>query len=372
MKILYIGSPASRVEFQKALGTTAVLTTNKNADACLVEVADTATLFKLPKKFALPTYFYITVKDKKVIEILKDFKIAGIFVPPLKPEEIRKKFAGKAVKNNAPKASGEEFDTLKAKIIAKAENIPPLPTLAKELVRLTRNDKTQMKDFIDKIKMDQGLSSRIIRLVNSPFYGLRQDVASIDRATVLLGINSVKNLALAISTEQFFKKNFSLYKTTGQQLWDHSFLVARLCEVLGKACKEDEDALYLSGLMHDIGKTVLVDFLVKEVDNAKDEKAQLGTEHSAIGELVLRKWAVVNLIAEAVRNHHNPPQDRFNAVLHHANIIALATDEERQEAIENASVAIELSPDEIHALTSPILDALDGEEEDNEASKETS
>lgn len=201
MKILYVGSAQSKaLFFQDALGGTATLTSEKNADACLIEIIDTATLFKLPKKFAVPTYFfYITVKDRKVLEILKEFKISGIFVPPLKPEEVKKKkFAGKPATNNT-KASGNEFDTLKAKIIAKAENIPPLPALARELIRLTRNDKTQMKDFIDKIKMDQGLSSRIIKLVNSPFfYGLRQEVASIDRATVLLGLNSVKKTSLSL------------------------------------------------------------------------------------------------------------------------------------------------------------------------------
>jgi len=371
MKILYIGSPASKELFQKALGTTAVLSSDKKSQACLIEITDTATLFKLPKQFSVPTYFYLTVKDRKVIEILKDFKISGIFVPPLKPEEIRKKFSGTHV-DNSTKASGNEFDTLKAKIIAKAENIPPLPALAKELVNLTRNDKTQMKDFIEKIKMDQGLSSRIIKLVNSPFYGLRQDVSSIDRATVLLGLNTVKNLALAISTEQFFSKNFSLYKSTGQDLWDHSFLVARLCELLGKACEEDEDALYLAGLMHDIGKTVLVDFLVKEVDGIDGERQQLGTDHCAIGELVLRKWAVVNLIADAVRTHHATPKEKFNGVLYFANILALTDD--IQATAEKASIFLGVPAENIIELVDPVLNAVSEEEEekDDAASEETS
>ena len=361
MKILYVGSQASKELFQKALGSSAVLSSDKDAQACLIEVSDTATLFKLPKQFSVPTYFYLTVKDRKVIEILKDFKISGIFVPPLKPDEIRKKLAGKPVENSS-KVNGNEFDTLKAKIIAKAENIPPLPALAKELVRLTRNDKTQMKDFIEKIKMDQGLSSRIIKLVNSPFYGLRQDVASIDRATVLLGLNTVKNLALAISTEQFFSKNFSLYKSTGQKLWDHSFLVARLCEILAKECGEDEDALYLAGLMHDIGKTVLVDFLVKEVDGPEDEKQQLGTDHCSIGELVLRKWSVVGLIAEAVRAHHKRPTERFNGVLYYANKFAIVDD--TQLVAEKAGDFLDIPPSSLFNLMNPILHAINKDEEE--------
>lgn len=371
MKILYIGSSKSRELFQEALGTAAELTTEKNADACLIEVADTATLFKLPKTFSVPTYFYITVKDRKILEILKEFKISGIFFPPLKPEEIQKKFAVKPTEHG-PRSSVNEFDTLKAKIIAKAENIPPLPALARELVRLTRNDKTKMKDFIEKIKMDQGLSSRIIKLVNSPFYGLRQDVSSIDRATVLLGLNTVKNLALAISTEHFFNKNFSLYKSTGQELWDHSFLVARLSEILGKLTNQDEDALYLAGLMHDIGKTVLVDFLVKEVDSVGDEITQLGTDHCAIGELVLSKWSVVQRITEAVRNHHSFSSDKFNVVIYFANRMSI--EEDYLEAAEDASVALEVPYEDIIAAVAPILDVPEEEEEQeesDEASEET-
>lgn len=267
------------------------------------------------------------------------------------------------------KTSGNEFDTLKAKIIAKAENIPPLPALARELVRLTRNDKTQMKDFINKIKMDQGLSSRIIKLVNSPFYGLRQDVASIDRATVLLGLNTVKNLALAISTSAFFNKNFSMYKSSGAEMWEHSFLVARLCEILGKACDLDEDALYLAGLMHDIGKTVLVDFLVKEVESVNDENSQLGTDHCSVGELVLSKWSVAQTITDAVRNHHSSSPDKFKAVVYFANIFAKK--EDFSEAAEDASMALELPYDEIMTLINPILHAVGEEEDGSEASKET-
>ncbi|ADD69459.1 metal dependent phosphohydrolase [Denitrovibrio acetiphilus DSM 12809] len=369
MKILYIGSQKSKQIFQQALGKSAELTSEKNADACLIEINDTATLFKLPKQFSVPTYFYLTVKDRKVIEVLKDFRISGVFFPPLKPEEIQKKFTLNPAANTT-KTNGNEFDTLKAKIIAKAENIPPLPALAKELVRLTRNDKTQMKDFIEKIKMDQGLSSRIIKLVNSPFYGLRQDVSSIDRATVLLGLNTVKNIALAVSTEHFFKKNFNLYKTTGQKLWDHSFLVARLSEILGKACSLDEDALYLAGLMHDIGKTVLVDFLVKEADTVDDERQQLGTDHCAVGELVLHKWSVVSVITDAVRTHHWNSTDKFKAALYFAN--RMAKEKYYHETAEDASIALGLSVGEILDLLSPVLEAVGEGEDVDETTEETS
>jgi len=368
MKILYFGSEKTKLLFQQILGDSATLSSEKSADACIVEISDVSTLFKLPKKFSIPTFFYITKKDQRLFETIKEFKISGIFFPPLKPEDVIKKLSITPVKKVAE--SGSEFDTLKAKIIAKAENIPPLPALARELVRLTRNDKTQMKDFVVKIKQDQGLSSRIIKLANSPFYGLRQEVSSIDRATLLLGINTVKNLALAVSTEQFYNKNFSLYHTTGTKLWEHALVVAQLCEALGKAAGEDDDALYLAGLMHDIGKTVVVDFLVKEVDTTDDEREQLGVDHATVGELVLTKWSVIKQITEAVRNHHTLKNDKFRAILYFANVLEEAEDYE--EVAEDAAAAIGLPINDVVDIVRGILDKIKQEqEEEDDTTEET-
>jgi len=357
MRILFIGSQESRALFQSAVKGHGEITSDKDSELCIIEVSEVSTLFRLPKKFSVPTFFYITKKDKQLIEALSDFKISGIFFPPLKPEDVvSKMFRGSA----QPKAAVTDgFDTLKAKIIAKAENIPPLPALARELVRLTRNDKTQMKDFVEQIKKDQGLSSRIIKLVNSPFYGVRQEISSIDRATVLLGLNTVKNLALAVSTEQFYNKNFSLFKTTGQKIWHHGFVVGRLCEVIAKPAGEDEDSLYLAGLMHDMGKTVIVDFLVKEVSTIEDERNQLGTDHCAVGELVLTKWAVVKDIAEAVHNHHKLGKDIFSRILYYANQMHKNIDsaEDLHDNIEDCAFAVGVPFEKLEELVMPVLES---------------
>lgn len=339
MKVFFVGSPDGRSVFQSALSGYAQLTMDKDADCCIIEIADAESLNKLPNKFRVPTFFFISKKDRKIFDLIKDFKITGIFFPPLKDVDIVKKIMT-LPKEPVVKQSGE-FDTLKAKIIAKAENIPPLPSLARELVRLTRNDKTLIKDFVEQIKKDQGLSSRIIKLVNSPFYGLRQEISSIDRATVLLGLNTVKNLALAVSTESFYNKNFSLLQTTGKAIWEHSFGVARLCDALAKLTGDDEDALYLAGLMHDMGKTVIVDFLVKEAVTVEDEQAQLGIDHCAVGELVLTKWFVAKYIGEAVRTHHRLNKSRFSQVLYFANLLELSkdrADEQKNIAADCAEV----------------------------------
>jgi putative nucleotidyltransferase with HDIG domain len=320
LKILYLGSGEGKKSFFELLADEAIVGDKTSADVCIIEIASAEVLFKLPKKFTIPTYFFVKVRDKKIIENINGFSVAGIFFPPLKKEDVLAKLTGTKVSQPEVKEKRDN-DIMRAKVIAKSENIPALPTLAQELMKLSRNDNAQMKDFVEKIKQDQGMSSKIVKIVNSPFYGLRKDVNSIDRATVLLGVSTVKNLALAVSTDLYYAKNFGLYKISGQKLWEHTFAVARICEVLAKHKGVDTDSMYLAGLMHDIGKTVLVDFLVKEVDTCEDEKEQTGLEHSEIGAMILEKWAVAPDIVQAVATHHKKTDVDTDKILYYANLI---------------------------------------------------
>ncbi|MGE4497337.1 MAG: HDOD domain-containing protein [Deferribacterales bacterium] len=319
-KIAYRGSKDNLKQFLLLLKDECQFVQEGDEDLLIIEIDSVETLFRLPKKFSVPAFFFITTKDRRVVESIRQYYISGIFTPPLKKEDVAKKLSVALASASKGKSSGE-LDTLKAKVLAKAESIPALPALAKELLRLSRSDNSQIKDFIVKIKKDQGISSKIIKLVNSPFYGLRQEISSIDRATVLLGINTVKNLALAVSTEGYYAKHFNLYKSSGQRVWEHSVAVAMLSESLAEMLGEDPDSLYLAGLMHDIGKSILVDFLVQEVDTTEDELAQLGIDHSTVGGTILKKWAVADSIATAVMNHHHKAEDIYSKIVYYANKI---------------------------------------------------
>ena len=333
-----------------------------DAEACFIEIATVEALYKLPKKFKIPTYFFVSTKDREILENISGFAISGLFFPPFRRADMLNKL-DLSQKHDSGLKTEDNFDIMRAKIIAKAENIPALPNLAKELIRLTRSDNAQLKDFVIKIKKDQGLSSKIIKLVNSPFYGLRKDVNSIDRATVLLGVNTVKNLALAVSTELYYNKDFGLYNIDGKELWRHSFSVALLCEAFAKRAGEDTDALYLAGLMHDIGKTILVDFLVKEVDGVADEKKQLGMEHSQVGAMVLEKWAVLSDIVNAVKEHHAAPTSKFSKILYYANKID-SDEENRGDYIQTLSMEISVPQEQLQADVELILTTPEEEEDE--------
>ncbi|QAR34390.1 HDOD domain-containing protein [Geovibrio thiophilus] len=358
-KIAYRGSKDNLKQFLLMLKDDCQFVQEGDEDLLIIEIDSLETLFRLPKKFSVSAFFFITTKDRRVVESIRQYYISGIFTPPLKKEDVLKKLSVALASTNKGKSSGE-LDTLKAKVLAKAESIPALPALAKELLRLSRSDNSQIKDFIVKIKKDQGISSKIIKLVNSPFYGLRQEISSIDRATVLLGINTVKNLALAVSTEGYYNKHFNLYKSTGQRIWEHSVAVAMLSESLAEMLGEDADSLYLAGLMHDIGKSILVDFLVQEVDTTEDELAQLGIDHSTVGGTVLKKWAVADSIATAVMNHHAKAEDTYSKIVFYANKIERHRDE-RQEIIGEIAQNFGKSYDDVNNAVAEILNTKSDE-----------
>lgn len=326
MIIQYIGSDAELQNFKKIMMGSASVTSNKNDNSGLViyEVPSIADLYRIPKRFELPTYFYVTTQDKAVMSRIKEYGINGVFFPPLKAEGVlsKLKHAMDRADDGSTSYNSEEYDLMRIKILAKAENIPPLPDFARQLIAVTRKDSATIAEVTGKIKKDQGMSSKVIKLVNSPFYGMRQEISSIDRATVLLGFNSVKNIALALSLDQYFQKPFNMYGTTGKAIWQHSYKVACISQEIGKELGLDPDALYMVGLMHDIGKVVMMDFLVKQVVYIEDERRQLGFDHAEIGGIILNKWSVSPQICEAVKNHHNfSSNTAFSKIIFYANKI---------------------------------------------------
>lgn len=327
INIAFLGNKSISDEIKTLLSNYAIPSATTQADIFIVSVDSANDLLNQPKKFDKPAILYIKKNDPNLISIIKNYNFSGILTASISKENLIKKIM--AISSMGTNKNIDELEILKSKILAKAENIPPLPVVAQELLKLTRSDETSLKQIIEKIKTDQGISSKVLKLINSPFYALRKEISSIDQASMLLGTTSIKNIVLSISIEEFYKKNFSLYKTTGTELWQHSHDTAVISEFLGKKCKLDTDACYLSGLMHDVGKIVLVDFLVKEVDDYNDEKKLTGITHQEIASVVLSKWGINKDIINSILEHHNLSDKIFEKVLYYANQISHNINDEK-------------------------------------------
>lgn len=275
-------------------------------------------------KFDEKTYVYLRVKNKDLLIKLKSYKLGGVIFPPITKEKLLNVFQKKVQDNDF------DYDIIKSKVIAKAESIPALPTVIQKLISLTNNDKSTFKEIIDELKKDQGLVGKVLKIVNSPFYGIRKEITSVERSAVLLGMNTIKNIALAAFSFELFNKNLSVYGTSPKKLWLHSFLVARICEELESLIGfDDKGGLYLAGLMHDLGKIVLVDFLTTQISSVEEEAKLLGINHAEVSAIILQKWNISDKIVDAVREHHLKSDDLYKKCVYYANLLSKSEDIEK-------------------------------------------
>jgi HD-like signal output (HDOD) protein len=204
--------------------------------------------------------------------------------------------------------------------LEKIENLPTLPVVVQQIQKLIASPNSNMVQIAAIIAKDQAITARVIRLINSAFYGMGGKVTSIQQSIVLLGLNTVKNLVLGVSVVKMFEDsagNASLFDR--QKFWMHTFACALGAKTIAKKMnlREPED-FFLAGLLHDVGILVLDQFFHKEftgvmldaaekkIDYVKAEQDMLGLTHAEIGEFMGRKWKIPEVLVHSIRYHHHP------------------------------------------------------------------
>jgi len=203
--------------------------------------------------------------------------------------------------------------------LERIENLPTLPAVARQILALLADTRSNMSQVAAVIARDQAVAARVIRVVNSAFYGLRTHVSSIQHAIVILGLNTVKNLVLGVSVIKAFESTAKPGIFDREQFWIHTFAVAAGARLMAEELKlsEPED-YFLAGLLHDIGilaadqflhedfVRVLETSLVNGNDFLTAERAVLGAGHGDIGAFLAVKWGVPPFLAGVMRFHHSP------------------------------------------------------------------
>jgi len=199
-------------------------------------------------------------------------------------------------------------------INAHIKNLPPLPLVAHKLVTLMQRDDCSASDVTRILCSDQALAGKVLKLANSSFYGLSGQVGSVSRAVVILGFSAIRSVALGLGMAQSVRKAAS-----GMDLgyfWRHALFTAAAARTLAvDNGKVDPEEVFVSGLIHDLGRLILelsvpgldeqlADVTATDLLNA--EQATAGMAHTKAGQQIMRHWRLPDALAQLSRFHHHP------------------------------------------------------------------
>ena len=199
-------------------------------------------------------------------------------------------------------------------IVFKSNEIEMLPQVAVQVINTVSNQNSSANDLYKIITIDQALTTKILKIANSAFYGFYREINSLSRAITILGFRTIKNLVVAVSTKNLFKKSGSIEKI----LWDHSIGVAIGSQILANTYgdKSDMEESLIGGLLHDIGKVLMNSYdparfskIMEMVNNEKQfftavEEKFYDCTHAEVGAHVIKKWNLPETMEKIVANHH--------------------------------------------------------------------
>lgn len=198
------------------------------------------------------------------------------------------------------------------------KDIPTLPVIYQELFQKMQDPDISVPQIAEIIAIDQGLSAKVLHLVNSAFYGYSKEVKTISRAVVILGFKAVRSASLAISVFDFFGDEEST-QIDMNQFWRHSIAVASTCKVLAAELRiNQQEEAFIVGLLHDVGKLIEKRYFSQDFEELcqvaeeqhlswfATENALFQIHHASIGKVIFRDWNFPPSVVDAVQFHHKP------------------------------------------------------------------
>jgi len=202
-------------------------------------------------------------------------------------------------------------------ILVKA--VPPYPKVAQKVLLMLDDPSVKAADLAEVIQYDAAITTNILKICNSAFFGLSRKVTSLDEALVVIGQNEMKDIIVTSSSAKFYKGKMAAgYDLEQGDLWRHSVACAIVAKLLSPYVKgTNASAAFTAALLHDIGKRFLsgfvadeLDAIVKKVDEencsfVEAEKELLGANHAELGGMILQNWEFDPEMVAAVREHHD-------------------------------------------------------------------
>ncbi len=208
------------------------------------------------------------------------------------------------------------------KKIEQIDNLPTLPEVANKLFRIINNPTTTALDVANLIARDVSLTSKVLRLANSAFYGIPRTVTTVQNAVVILGLKVINTMVFSISVVKIFPADGNNEFFSRKKFWNHSLACAIMSRKLAQSMKRfslsDPEECFCAGLIHDIGRVVLDQYFhenfLKAIQLAHQEKIALveaedrifGFNHSHVGDWLTARWELPVDIRTPIVHHHSP------------------------------------------------------------------
>jgi putative nucleotidyltransferase with HDIG domain len=220
-------------------------------------------------------------------------------------------------------------------VIKDTRSLPTIPGIINKLSSLAEDGRVSVEEMARVVASDQVLSAKVLKLVNSPFYGFSGRISTVSKALILLGVNVVKSLAISSSIFEIMEKN-----VVG--LWEHSLGAAIAANIIAKQLDLPEcEEISTAALLHDIGKVIIKIRLEKDYDNVMAvikekeipmidaERELLNIDHAEIGQFLGKSWLLPEKLIEPIACHHNVEKSNAQraktAVVHISDVLVKAS-----------------------------------------------
>ncbi|MFO7802169.1 MAG: HDOD domain-containing protein [Desulfovermiculus sp.] len=210
---------------------------------------------------------------------------------------------------------------LEDQIYQSIREAPVMSPSAIRLVHLIAEEEYDLDEVVSFVRLDSGLTSNILRLVNSPAFGVMKPVNSIDRAVIYLGTQTVVSLALVNLNAHFFEQELQGYHSPQGEFWHHELRTALTSREIARMTDYgvSPDLAFTAGLLHDIGKIVISNYQLKKqcdlmpkvqeeetVSYLELEQTYLGTDHCQVGAMLAKQWRLPGALESSIEFHHEP------------------------------------------------------------------
>ncbi|MDQ7053628.1 MAG: HDOD domain-containing protein [candidate division KSB1 bacterium] len=224
-------------------------------------------------------------------------------------------------------------DDLLQQVVQMTEEFPAPPTILNRILELTNNPTTQVEQVAEVLATEPAVAAKVLKQSNSAFYGRSRKISSIHDAVIMLGFYTIRSLVVATAAHSLYFRGQESQQLR-HSMWEHSLATAIAARMVARALRNvNPEVAYIAGLLHDVGKLVLLDRwpqrFAQVVEQPNDasvasleiELEQFGFTHPLVGAVLIDRWLFPQPLVAAVALHHEVDSlNEIPGIVHYANI----------------------------------------------------